>query len=65
VRILCDFELSGDQPLRGRARVVASTREGAGTYRTSFAIETMPDADRTRLEVAVVDVALAAIPRGR
>jgi hypothetical protein len=65
LRILCDFELAGDEPLKGRARVVASTREGAGTYRTSFAIETMPDADRTRLEVAVVDVALAAIPRTR
>jgi len=65
VRILCDFELSGDQPLKGSARVVASTREGAGTYRTSFAIETMPDADRTRLEVAVIDVALAGVRQGR
>jgi hypothetical protein len=58
LRIACDFELSGDQPLRGRARVVAAQREAAGAYRTSFSIETMPDADRTRLEIAVIDVAL-------
>jgi len=63
LRIPCDFELAGDEPLRGQARVVASAREGAGTYRTSFAIETMPAADRTRLEVAVIDLALAAIPK--
>ena len=61
LRIPCDFELVGDEPLRGRARVMASTREGTGAYRTSFSIETMPEADRTRLEVAVIDVALARI----
>jgi len=63
LRIPCDFELAAEAPLRGRALVVASTREGAGVYRTSFAIESMPSEDRTRLEVAVIDIALGAIPK--
>jgi len=64
LRIPCDFELGSPTDLvKGRARVVACARDGTGAYRTSFSIETMSDADRTRLEVAVIDVALAAIPK--
>jgi hypothetical protein len=63
IRIACDFELGlAPAPVKGRARVVACVRDGTGAYRTSFAIDTMPVDDRTRLEVAVIDVALAALP---
>jgi hypothetical protein len=63
-RIVCDFEL-GSPPdvLRGRARVVASMSQPDGSCRTSFTIETMSNDDRKRLEVFVVDAALAAQPR--
>lgn len=59
-RIVCDFEL-GSPPdvMRGRARVVASQRLPDGSVRTSFVIESMSDADKKRLEIAVVDAALA------
>src|SRR5262249_9417352 len=61
LRIPCEFEL-GSEPnvVRGVARVVASVRGADGSYRTSFAIETMADEDRVRLETAVLDAALAA-----
>jgi hypothetical protein len=63
-RIVCDFEL-GTPPdvLRGRARVVASMGQPDGSCRTSFTIESMSNDDRKRLEVFVVDAALAAQPR--
>ncbi|MGO8994410.1 MAG: hypothetical protein ACLQVI_13910 [Polyangiaceae bacterium] len=59
LRIAGDFELGlQPKPALGRARVVACTRDAAGAYRTSFSIDTMPPEDRTRLEVAVIDIAL-------
>ena len=57
----CDFVLrAGGQSLRGHARVVGCVRHGSGavTYRASFALESMGDDDRARLEVAVLDAAL-------
>lgn len=64
IRLACDFELGlAPAPVKGRARVVACVRDGTGAYRTSFAIETMSNDDRARLEVAVIDVALAAVPK--
>jgi hypothetical protein len=60
LNILCEFELGGADPVRGRARVVACTRDPSGRYRASFAILTMSDADRTRLDIAVIDLALGA-----
>jgi hypothetical protein len=61
-RIVCDFELSiGPDPVKGRARVVASAREGT-EFRTSFAIDTMADDHRTRLEVYVIDAVLRTFP---
>jgi hypothetical protein len=64
IRIACDFGLGlPSGPVKGRARVVASVRDAAGGYRTSFAIETISPEDRTRLEVAVIDVALDALPK--
>jgi hypothetical protein len=59
-RIVCDFELALPQAVRGRARVAASVRDAGSNYRTSFAVESMPDDDRSRLETIVVDIALAA-----
>jgi hypothetical protein len=64
MRIVCDFALGlAPTPVKGRARVVANVRDGSGAYRTSFAIETMSNEDRTRLEVAVIDVALDSLPK--
>jgi hypothetical protein len=64
LRLACDFQLGiPGEPVRGRARVVSCTRDGTGAYRTSFAIETMSNEDRARLEVAVIDVALGAVPK--
>jgi hypothetical protein len=64
-RIVCDFELAlPGEPVRGRARVVAaSVRDAQSNYRTSFAVESLPDDDRSRLDTAVVDIALAAAPK--
>jgi hypothetical protein len=59
LRIPVDFELGVEPaPALGRARVVASSRDAAGQYHTSFSIETMSPEDRTRLEVAIIDIAL-------
>jgi hypothetical protein len=64
VRIVCDFVLDlAPQPVRGKARVVACTRDGSGAYRTSFAIETMSTEDRARLETLVIDTALGPAPK--
>jgi len=60
----CEFILTaGGHPLRGHARVRACVRHGSGgvTHRASFALEAMNDGDRTRLEIAVLDAALAAL----
>jgi hypothetical protein len=60
----CDFILTaGGRALRGHARVTACVRHGSGgvTHRASFAVEAMSDDDRTRLEIAVLDAALAAL----
>jgi len=60
----CDFTLTaGGRPLRGHARVLACVRHGSGgvTHRASFAVEAMSDDDRARLEIAVLDAALAAV----
>jgi hypothetical protein len=61
----CDFTLTtAGQSLRGHARVLACVRHGSGgvTHRASFAVEAMSDVDRARLEIAVLDAALAALP---
>lgn len=60
-----EFALGGAEPVRGRARVVACDRYGSGgvSFRASFAIESITDADRARLEDAVIDAALAALTR--
>lgn len=64
VRIACDFEMgTAPEVARGRARVVASTPLPDGTVRTSFAIDMMPDGDRARLEIWVIDAALLALTR--
>jgi len=60
--IRCDFQLgilSG--PVRGRARLVSAVRDAAAKYRTSFAIETISEEDRKRLDIAVVDAALVTM----
>ena len=60
----CDFVLTaGGYPLRGHARVVACMRHGSGgvTHRACFVLETMSEEDRARLEVSVIDAALAAL----
>jgi hypothetical protein len=63
VGVVCEFELGiSPEPLRGRARVVASVREASGAYRTSVAIETLTDGDRQRLEVYVIDAVLQTLP---
>jgi hypothetical protein len=65
-RIPVDFELgTTPSPTKGRARVVASVKDGAGKYRTSFQIETISEDDRGRLELFVTDTALAAYPDRR
>jgi hypothetical protein len=59
LRIPGDFELSLQAgAVVGKARVVACAKDATGEYRTSFAIESMTPEDRTRLEVAVIDIAL-------
>ncbi|HEY3822724.1 MAG TPA: PilZ domain-containing protein [Polyangiaceae bacterium] len=64
MRIVCDFVLGiAPQPVRGKARVVACTRDGSGAYRTSFSIETMSNEDRARLEILVIDTALGPPPK--
>jgi len=63
-RIACEFELSlPTGALTGRARVVASTRDAAAAYRTSFAIDGVSDEGRARLEVTVIDTALEAFSK--
>jgi hypothetical protein len=64
VRIVCDFEL-GTEPavVKGRARVVASASQPDGSFRTSFAIDSMTDDDRKRLEIWVLDYALKAVAK--
>ncbi|HEV3193823.1 MAG TPA: hypothetical protein VGY54_25130 [Polyangiaceae bacterium] len=60
----CEFILTAaGHPLRGQARVRGCVRHGSGgvTHRASFALEAMSDGDRTRLEIAVVDAALATL----
>jgi hypothetical protein len=62
----CDFVLSvGGHPLPGQAYVVACVRHGSGgvTHRASFALEAMSHDDRARLETAVLDAALALLPK--
>jgi hypothetical protein len=62
----CDFILSvGGHPLPGEAYVVACVRHGSGgvTHRASFALDAMSDDDRARLEIAVLDAALALLPK--
>ncbi len=62
--ITCDFELgSTDAPIKGKARVVTSTKLPTGIYRTSFQLTTIAPEERKRLEIIVVDTALATIPR--
>jgi hypothetical protein len=63
-RIVCDFELGSPPELaRGRARVVASVVQPDGA-RTSFAVDTMSEEDRKRLEIWVIDAALQSlVPR--
>jgi len=62
----CDFVLSvGGHPLPGQAYVVACVRHGSGgvTHRASFALDAMSDDNRARLEIAVLDAALALLPK--
>lgn len=59
-----DFALrAGAETLRGRARVVASVRYGSScaTFRTSFAIDSMGDGDRVKLEDRVLEAAMAVV----
>jgi hypothetical protein len=60
----CEFEL-GTPPdaIKGRARTVMSARQPNGEYRTSFQIMQLTDDDRRRLEILVVDTALASLKR--
>lgn len=64
LHIVGDFEL-GVPPdsIKGRARVVTSAKLPNGSYRTSFQIMSISDADKQRLEMLVIDAALAAIPK--
>ena len=62
--IRCEFQLellSGK--VQGRARLAAAVRDAASQYRTSFAIESMPEEDRKRLDIAVIDAALVTMNR--
>jgi hypothetical protein len=64
ISITCNFELFSDpDTVRGRARVVACTRLPDGTYRTSFAVDSMPPEEKARLETWVIDAALAGVAR--
>jgi hypothetical protein len=62
----CEFVLSaGGHPLRGQASVVACVRHGSGgiTHRASFELDAMSGDDLALLEVAVLDAALALVPK--
>jgi hypothetical protein len=65
VETWCDFTLHvSGHALRGLARVVACSRHGGGTmHRASFVLEAMGEDDRARLEIAVLDAALAGMPK--
>lgn len=60
----CTFALLvGAGPIRGSAVVAASKRHGSGSmsFRTSFVIDTLTEADQARLDDLVLEAALAAI----
>jgi hypothetical protein len=62
----CEFVLSaGGHPLRGQASVLACVRHGSGgvTHRASFDLDLMCEGDLALLEIAVLDAALALVPK--